>query len=81
MKFKSKILVYGIDKPFFQDKFEFINKKYDNISCYASWSPIKKDLTISKLDRIDISLLFDQENIFNAYPLKKKSSIRQEFFI
>jgi len=79
MKFKSKILVYGIDKPFFQDKFEFINKKYDNISCYASWSPIKKDLTISKLDRIDISLLYDQENIFNAYPLKKKAVLDKIF--
>ncbi len=79
MKDKGSILALGLDKKHFQDKFEFIHNKFNNISCYGSWNPINKDLNISKIDRIDISLLYDQSNLFKAYPLVKKKSLEDDF--
>ena len=79
MEEKGGILALGLDKKHFQDKFDFIHNKFNNISCYGSWKPINKDTNISKIDRIDISLLYDQSNLFEAHPLVKKTSLENDF--
>lgn len=76
---KNKVLAFNIDKSFFQEKFEYLNDKYDILGCYASWNPLDKKLKISKKDRIKIELLYDKNEIFNSYPIKRISCLDTEF--
>ena len=73
------ILALGLDKSHFQEKFEYFQKAHNNVYCYGSWNPIKKELCLSKQPRIDISLLYDKENLFEAFPIKKKAVLDTEF--
>lgn len=75
----QNILVLGLDKPYFQDKFDHLYSKHQNISFYISWNPIESNLKISSLNRIDSSLLYNQEKVFDAYKLNRKTVLDKPF--
>jgi hypothetical protein len=63
----GQILVQGIDKDFFQDKFEIFHNNYKKISCVISFEPLKPKYNISYVDRIDLSCLYNLKTIKNAF--------------
>ena len=75
----DSVLVLGLDKQYFQDKFEIFHSKYKSINSYMSWNPINPKLEISKIKRIDLSLLYNQERIFEAYKFDQISVLGSDF--
>ena len=73
MNNEINILALGLDKIHFQDKFEYYHRKYKNLKCLLSYNQIPSNLDISKIDRIDASLLYNREKVFKAFKMKSKS--------
>jgi hypothetical protein len=76
----GNILVQGIDKDFFQDKFEIFHTKYKKISCIISFNLLNEKYKISKVDRIDLTCLYNKNLIYKAYH-KNYSTILDSNFL
>ena len=79
MFINGEILVSGIDKDFFQEKFEFFHNNYAKIACVISYYPIQSNYNISNVDRIDLSCLYNLKLIKNAYNINFKTVIDSKF--
>ncbi len=75
----GKILVQGIDKDYFQDKFEIFHKHYKKITCVISFYPINSKYALSNIDRIDLSSLYNFKSIKNAYPINYSTYLDSKF--
>ena len=75
----GKILVQGVDKDYFQDKFEIFHNKYKEISCVMSFNPLNSNYAISKVDRIDLSCLYNIKLIKNAYHINYTTVLDSKF--
>ena len=75
----GNILVQGVDKYFFQDKFEIFHTKYKKISCIISFNLLNEKYEISKVDRIDLACLYNKNLINNAYHINYSTILDSNF--
>jgi len=75
----GNILVQGLDKEYFQDKFEIFHTNFKKITCIISLNLLDKKYEISKVDRIDLSCLYNRNLINNAYHINYNTILDVNF--
>ena len=76
---KTSILALGLDKSHFQEKFENYYNEFKNLNYLLSFNKIPNSLSISKLDWIDLSKLYQMHRVFEAFDLTKKANLDSKF--